>query len=487
MFFLKKLKKSLSTKLAIKFTDIRKFINNIKKTSIYNKLILSRKYKPIVSSMMEHANFNPDTHIKLFSTILDKRDIEFDYILFELKRIVLENNIQVDDLELDEVFEFELTRCCNDTYNLPVLNNDIFKTKMRFFYVIIANNIHEQLFDKKKSYETTNTNHKTGVYSYDRYIFRIDESHHCFTSEKIVTDNIKLGHNNEPHIVLPFIQYINSIEPQKLEKQKKHSNSCDNNENENLLITSQPHDTEPNKVVFEDVISYSKHLTNIFKKNNLSFSVQPNIKNTESMLYWVKDNITDKYHIIILNEIRKKFIIQLFYKCTCLIDILHLHDIVHGDIKPDNILFEELDDFDITNAEYYKNFSVHLIDYGLSGLDNKDIGTGGTTPYCHPEFRNIRDSNNSENYRWRTIYKKHDVWSLGLAFITLYVLGKFNSYYCKYPNYFFSKDGYVNDIVIDAISNTDIRSLFKDMLTPSSITITDVKFRLQEIISNTNC
>ena len=228
-------------------------------------------------------------------------------------------------------------------------------------------------------------------------------------------------------------------------------------------------------------------MTNIFKKNNLSFSVQPNIKNTESMLYWVKDNITDKYHIIILNEIRKKFIIQLFYKCTCLIDILHLHDIVHGDIKPDNILFEELDDFDITNAEYYKNFSVHLIDYGLSGLDNKDIGTGGTTPYCHPEFRNIRDSNNSENYRWRTIYKKHDVWSLGLAFITLYVLGKFNSYYCKYPNYFFSKDGYVNDIVIDAISNTDIRSLFKDMLTPSSITITDVKFRLQEIISNTNC
>jgi serine/threonine protein kinase len=185
-----------------------------------------------------------------------------------------------------------------------------------------------------------------------------------------------------------------------------------------------------------------------------------------------------------LHELRNTFIIQLFYKTACLIEELHVNNIVHGDIKPDNFLIAEHDKFNIQHTVYNKSFDVYLIDYGLSGIENKAEGTGGTTPYCHPEFRNTRDYKDTDNYLWGKIRKKHDVWSLGLSFITLYKYGKFNSFYYSFPQYFFDKNGYVTDHIFDTIANFEIRRLFRDILSPVSIPIYEVKLRLHAFIND---
>jgi hypothetical protein len=461
--FFSRLKHKISRKLKT---------SNIKKQTIYSNILTRRNYElnPIHMSFSDSepeaepeavAPEHSSTQIKMFSTIINKKDIEFDNVLIDLKQIILDKNIIIDDLELDEIFEQELSLCC-DNYmkNIPETNMDIFKIKMRFFYVIIANNLYHRLFEVKKQYEISDDDihlHHGGVYSYDKYIIRIDNSHHCFESEKNVIDKIKISESIDNNIIVPFFMHI---------EHTSHTN-----------ITSTNTTT-----VVEHVMTYSEHLKQIFKTSNLSFSIQPYIKNAESLLYWVKDNIANNQPMLSMSEIRKTFIIHLFYKWACLIEKLHSHDIVHGDIKPDNILIKELDNFNISHSKNYKNFEVYLIDFGLSGIDKKDNGTGGTTPYCHPEFQNIRDSKHTDNYKWKIIHKKHDVWSLGLAFITIYMLGKFNSYYYKYPNYFFTKDGYISNFVFDSISNHYIRELFKDILSFDSISIDEVKSRLLVLI-----
>lgn len=471
--FFKRIKKSILLKLRNR--------SNITKQELYNNIIIPINITELNPFYMNIPDSGPDldmetdletekhivtdkvskefnniTQIKLFSTIIDKKDIEFDFIFNELRETILHNRIIVDELNLDDKFEEKLSLCCDNLRdNLFEKNTDIFKTKMRFFYVLIAINIHEQVFDMKKQYEISKDNkHNVGVYKYDKYIIRVDNSHHCFESEKFVTDKINIKECINNNVVLPFLLHI---------------------------------EDNQNKTVIDDkiaAISYSMRLKHFFKTSNISFSVQPFITNTKSLLDWIKYNITGKLHAIILSEIRKTFIIHLFYKCACLIETIHSHDTVHGDIKPDNIIINEQDNFDISHYINYKNFNVYLIDFGLSGENKKDCGTGGTTPYCHPEFQNIRDLENTDNYKWKIIHKKHDVWSLGLAFITLYMFGKVNSYYYKYPNYFFRRDGYINDIIFDSIGNHTIRNLFKDILSIESITIDELKIRLLSITNN---
>lgn len=415
------------------------------------------------NTLITEHKIDTSSEVLYFSTILNKSDIEFDISLFELKSRILDKNINIDNLILDDKFETELDRCCKNDNRIQEKNHDIFKTKMRLFYVIIANNIHNNIFHNKKTYNSLESKYHLGVYHFDNYIIRIDDSHHSFESEMEVVGKLKC---NEPNIVLPFISYINVAEQKTVtidETMPDHLN-C-------KIPTTQEH----------GCITYSDHLNGLFVSGNISFSVQPYIKNADSLLYWVGDNITDSIHSNLF-EIRNTFIINIFYKCACLIEILHLQNVVHGDIKPDNILFKELNNFKLNHSDKNKNFEIYLIDFGLSGIENVSVGTGGTTPYCHPDFRNIRDIRDTEKYRWGKIKQKHDVWSFGLAFITLYIYGKFNSYYYKFPPYFFDCKGYVCDIVIETISNKDIKSLLKDILTPDSISITEVKERLNNII-----
>jgi serine/threonine protein kinase len=173
----------------------------------------------------------------------------------------------------------------------------------------------------------------------------------------------------------------------------------------------------------------------------------------------------------------------LFHQCALLLRDIHRVGVVHGDIKPDNILIREHLNFNINHPERCKNFTVYLIDFGLSGPHKKGLGTGGTIPYCHPEFKNITDTTRSSKYNWKPLDMKHDVWSLGITFLTMYIYRDFYSYYHKYPNYFFLKDGYVSSIVIDVITDSAINDLFTKMMTADCIPIEDVCQLLQNMQS----
>jgi serine/threonine protein kinase len=172
--------------------------------------------------------------------------------------------------------------------------------------------------------------------------------------------------------------------------------------------------------------------------------------------------------------LQNPFFIHLFYQCAILLRDIHVFFVVHGDIKPDNILIREHDNFDINHPEKCKHFTVYLIDFGLSGISGKGYGTGGTIPYCHPEFKNIRDTNRPSKYHWKTIKLKHDVWSLGIAFLTMYIYRDFYNYYHKYPHYVFTSDGYISSLLLDVISNKKLHDLFTKILSIDCIPIENV-------------
>ena len=202
--FFARIKRKLNNTFFARYLHKRRVNNN--NTNIYNNSFTGIMSAP--ETLDETINaadvkfiLDPKTQVMYFSTILNKCDIESDYSLFDLKRIVTEHNIKIEDLILDDVFESEIDICDSDSDNgdggvnngdarIIEKNYDIFKTKMRLFYVIIANNLHDRIFNKKKVYTSSSATHCVGVFQYDNYIIRIDDSPHCFESEKEVIKKI---------------------------------------------------------------------------------------------------------------------------------------------------------------------------------------------------------------------------------------------------------------------------------------------------------
>lgn len=449
------------------------------KNLIYNKIInrdivhKRRTYNILRSSQQMFVNGSgsepepepePEkeniTTIKLFNTEIPENTVTSDYELEELIKIITNNNIIVDNVVLHKSFEDKLM---NLEYDI------VFKTKMRLLYVIIANNAYRSVFDEKKLYKSSKTKYLVGVFQYNSYIIRIDDSPYCFLDEQNIITTLQESNTNDvSDIVVPYFTHINM---------KKNAKGgicdcdyapcgCDYGDGDRDADGDGDGDGD-----------YSRVYHNKLRYNTISFSIQPYIKNTESLHTWTTNYITENVNINFL-KIKFTFFIHLFYKCALLIQKIHSIGIVHGDIKPDNILIKEEPGFLINDPVKCKLFSVYLIDFGLSGKDNVGIGTGGTIPYCHPEFRNIRDTKRTEKYHWSVVKKKHDVWSLGLMFITLYIHRAFYSYYYKYPSYFFNSTGYVSTLVLDSIGNKRLCNLFSDILSYDSTSIDDVCERI---------
>ena len=419
---------------------------------------------------------------KLFNTEIPNDILAADYELQELIKIVTNSNINIDNVVLHKRFEAKIANH-EDT---------VFKTKMRLLYVIIANNLYRSVFEEKKLYKSDKTKYLVGVFRYNDYIIRIDDSPYCFLDEEQVITTIQKHTaihkvHEDTHIVIPYFTYINM-------KKNASGNICGCDHDpcgcsyvgdgtaECIADSDRADDADTADTAdTSDDGDYSRVFYNRLRYNTISFSIQPYVKNTESLHTWAKDNITDNVNVH-FSKIKFEFFTHLLYKCALLLHKIHSIGIVHGDIKPDNILIKEEVDFNINDPVKCKHFSVYLIDFGLSGKDNVGVGTGGTIPYCHPEFRNIRDTKRTEKYHWSVVKKKHDVWSLGLAFITLYIHDAFYSYYYKYPSYFFNSTGYVSTLVLDSVGSPQMRRLYTDILSYDSILIDDVCERLRTLL-----
>jgi hypothetical protein len=404
----------------------------------------------------------PEKIHTFFKTEITDTILKSDYELQSLMTVMKHSNIDTTDLVLEPRFE-ELIQKIPDA-------TDILKIKMRILYIIIACDIYWNLFEEKKKYSTLKTKCFLGVYRYNDYIIRIDDSPYSFMNEKDVVNALSLS-TTRNNIVLPFLVYTNI-------KRDIKNNICDCNK---IVCACQYMDAADQHENMSEISETARSYFYKLRINTISFSIQHYVKNTEQLYNWIKDNIGN-YVYNQFSNIQYPFFIDLFLKCSMLVRDLHEANIVHGDIKPDNILIKEHDDFDLNHHKKCKNFTVYLIDYGLSGIKNDGYGTGGTIPYCHPEFKNIRDINRSSKYNWKSQQLKHDVWSLGIIFITLYIYRDFYNYYYKYPNYFFTKDGYVSSLILDVISHDKLHDLFTKMLSAECSSIDEVCELLKEMV-----
>jgi serine/threonine protein kinase len=173
----------------------------------------------------------------------------------------------------------------------------------------------------------------------------------------------------------------------------------------------------------------------------LYYSIQPYV-NAITLDSWIE-----------INKYKRNFIeivYDLFIQLCAIVKELHELDCVHGDLKPGNVLVA-------SNVQTSQN-CVYLIDFGLSGKHLKTTNaSGGTLPYCAPETQNTCALNahnkhykNSAifdatkyKYNWTVHNKSHDIWSIGLIFMSIYIFKETFHYYKNYPYDFFTNGGYV--------------------------------------------
>lgn len=154
----------------------------------------------------------------------------------------------------------------------------------------------------------------------------------------------------------------------------------------------------------------------------MNFSIQPRIKNSLPLYKWI--------HLAASKKQPVEYIINMCITICKSILYIHSHELVHGDIKPDNILV------DINTNKPY------IIDFGLSGLHELSDGSGGTRPFCCPETKNIFD--NSKNiYHWIKNSKHNDLWSIAFIFAAILIFKGVYNNYNEYPANYFNHYGYV--------------------------------------------
>jgi serine/threonine protein kinase len=189
----------------------------------------------------------------------------------------------------------------------------------------------------------------------------------------------------------------------------------------------------------------------------LYYSIQPYV-NGVTLDAWIE-----------INKYKRNFVeivYDLFIQLCAIIKELHELDCVHGDLKPGNILV-------VSNVKTSQN-CVHLIDFGLSGKHLKTThASGGTLPYCAPETQNTCALNahnkhhgnsaifNATNYKyhWTVHNKSHDIWSIGLIFMSIYIFKETYHYYKNYPYDFFNNGGYVSPKYFHEIEHEYIREV----------------------------
>ena len=184
---------------------------------------------------------------------------------------------------------------------------------------------------------------------------------------------------------------------------------------------------KPYNLVLPYIVKLHQHR----KFHNMNFSIQPRIIDSLTIYDWMKISANKRVPI-------NTYVSICIGVCKSIL-FLHSNHVVHGDIKPGNILIQNT-----TNIPY-------LIDFGLSGIHAVSEGTGGTKPFCHPVTRNVHNDE-EETYEWSKNYKHNDLWSVAMLFATILIFRNCYNLYTEYPGDFFDSEKYVSNKYLHHIS-----------------------------------
>jgi serine/threonine protein kinase len=316
-----------------------------------------------------------------------------------------------------------------------------------------------------------------------------DESLRCINRDDLIKIISKL-HNNQQRA-------FSSNDFIVLKKYEDYSENKENEENEERKSNQCKYDYGVFKhrqmnFIFrvdstdDQVDNENKIAQILFKKYNNNYKnilqmgivlpvyahIQHSSKSPLSPLYYSIQPYVDGITLdawIEINKYKRNFVeivYDLFIQLCAIIKELHELDCVHGDLKPGNILV-------VSNVQTSQN-CLYLIDFGLSGKHLKTRhASGGTLPYCAPETQNTCALNvhnkhcknsaifnaNNYKYNWNLHNKSHDIWSIGLIFMSIYIFKETYHYYKHYPYDFFTNDGYVSPKYFQEIEHEYIREV----------------------------
>ena len=159
-----------------------------------------------------------------------------------------------------------------------------------------------------------------------------------------------------------------------------------------------------------------KYITDVMGMYGLEQEVRASERIRNPHIVAVKETLYDKNNIVIVMELCKKSLLTSlsygyplstergrFLFCQMLLGVAYLHqrNISHGDIKPDNLLFDD-------------EYNIKLADFGCVRLDGEQTyhGHGGTPLYMAPEL-----------FTQNTKYVDHrpaDIWALGVVLYAMF-------------------------------------------------------------------
>ena len=150
-------------------------------------------------------------------------------------------------------------------------------------------------------------------------------------------------------------------------------------------------------VHLDDILLSNEIIYLIFKNDNISLSQLINYKNTNYL-----DN--------------KDLVEWVIYQITKGLEFLHFNNIIHNDIKPDNILVN-------------KKGKIFICDFGSATYKSKKSDEF-TAQYAPPEFLNyiIKKEKQNNNIEYNRD-DKSDMWSLGVIIVEL--LSQKNNYFIE--------------------------------------------------------